>query len=606
MTLLINCNKLSKAFGSRQLFSLISFGVFQGDQIGLIGPNGSGKSTLLKILAGEESPDDGSVACRKSIRVGYVPQSATYPALSIEEILMQALSVLHIPHHEKQTKINILLSKMGFKNGSQIADSLSGGWKKRLDIAKELIVSPDILLLDEPTNHLDLEGILWLENFLRYEVSTFIVTSHDRCFLNSAVSKMMELNPVYPQGLLSCDGTYSEFLIKKEDFLNQQQQNERTLASKTRNEIEWLRQTPKARTTKSQARVQSADRMIQELSEIRSRNKQSNAKIDFESSDKLSRKLLTTKNVSKSIAGRLLFSGLDLTLSPGTRLGIVGPNGCGKTTLLKLLKEELMPDMGTIKFADGVRIIYFDQHRQTLPPNATLRNALSPNSDTVIYRGQSIHVNSWAKRFLFPPDRLDLPVKQLSGGERARIAIARLMLQPADILLLDEPTNDLDIATLETLEESLKEFPGAIVLITHDRALLENTATCVLGLGFSTVPPLLADYSQWEQFIKEQETSKGTSESAKKNAPIKNEPAPISPSPKLSFKEKKELEQMESLIVNTEKKIADLEIVLEDYTAKEDAAKMQETCQELAVLHHSLDELFKRWEQLEAKSQPKQ
>lgn len=601
MTLLLNCHSLAKAHGSRQLFKQLSLGIFQGDKIGLVGPNGAGKSTLLKILAGIDVPDSGDVAYRKSLRIGYVPQTSEYPTLPIEDVILESISKASILSlHERKIETRILLSKLGFKDTAQDASTLSGGWKKRLDIAKELINKPDILFLDEPTNHLDLEGILWLENFLKAETIAFLVTSHDRYFLDNVATRMMELNSLYPEGLFCSEGSYTQFIERREEFLNYQEQCERALSSKVRGEVDWLRQSPKARTVKASARVQEAERLIKELSEVRSRNKQSSAKIDFESTERQTTKLLSVKNLSKTLGEKNLFSGVDLTLVPGMRLGIVGPNGCGKTTLLRLLAGEIAPDKGTIKYADDLRIVYFDQHRQKLSPNDTLRKALSPNSDTVIYRGQSIHVNSWCKRFLFHPDRMDLPVKQLSGGERARIGIARLMLQPADILLLDEPTNDLDIETLETLESSLSEFPGAIVLITHDRALLDTLATCVIGLGIPDIsPPILADFRQWEKFSKEHTTlasaqtniKKSTSEITQKTSPTK----------KLSYNDKKELERMEESILAVEKEIARLEQLTQIHTTNNNISELQNVCKQLEIEHGKLDKLFQRWQELEDK-----
>jgi len=601
MTLLLNCNSLSKAFGSRQLFTNIALGINQGDKIGLIGPNGSGKSTLLKILSGKESPDTGTVSPRKSLRIGYVPQSSEYPEISVEDVLLQSYDDHdNIPVHERHTQIRILLSKLGFKDISQFANTLSGGWKKRLDIAKELIHAPDILLLDEPTNHLDFEGILWLEKFLRNESVAFVVTSHDRYFLQNVATRMFELNPTYPQGIFTNDGGYLDFIEKRTEFFEHQLQTEKSLSSQVRGEIDWLRKSPKARTTKAQARVQGAERLIQELSEVRSRNKQQTAKIDFESSDRQTRKLLTIKNVSKTLYGRLLFSGVEINFSPGMRLGIVGPNGSGKTTLLKLFAGEITPDMGTIKYADDLKIVYFDQHRQLLDPEETLRRALSPNSDTVLYRGQNIHVNSWAKRFLFSPDRMDLPVKQLSGGEKARIGIARLMLQPADLLLLDEPTNDLDIPTLETLEESLSEFPGAIALITHDRALLDKIATTVIGLGIPDHVPLLADYRQWEDVLAGRSLKS-------KESPVRKEEAKtqvasnVKSSTQLSYKEKRELEQMEASILSLEQQIAKLESMMHDHSASNNLTELQEVCVQIDTAQKNLDKLFHRWQELDTK-----
>ncbi len=496
MSLLFSCQSISKSIGLRNLFQDLSLSIFAGDHIGLIGPNGSGKTTLLKIIAGQETSDTGILAPRKGLRIGYVPQTCEFPDKSPLDILIEAQT--SGPDYEKERHAQTWLSKFGFKETDRSAARLSGGWKKRLALARELITSPDLLLLDEPTNHLDLEGILWLEKFLAREATTYLLVSHDRYFLQNATNRVVEINKTYPKGLFAIDGNYQHFLAKKQLFLEGQLQTERSIASKARRETEWLRQSPKARTTKSQSRIDDAHEILQELSDVHKRNRQRKADIDFEGTERETRKLLTGKNLGKSLSDRLLFRNLDLTLSPGSRIGLMGPNGSGKTTLLRLLANELAPDQGTIKQADALKIVYFDQHRARLPDTVSLRQALSPNGDFVNFRGQSIHVNGWCQRFLFSPDVLDMPIGKLSGGERARISVAHLMLQPADLLLLDEPTNDLDIPTLETLEEGLIDFPGAVVLITHDRCMLDRICTSVLALGDPNSTEFYADYAQWE------------------------------------------------------------------------------------------------------------
>ena len=503
MTLLFNCKSLSKAFGTRLLFKDLSLSIFSGDRIGLIGPNGSGKSTLLKILAGIETADEGDLSPRRDLRIGYVPQSCEFPDVPLKSILVKALeNDLETPDYEKERLAETWLSKLGFKGTEPSAKLLSGGWKKRLSIAQELISSPELLLLDEPTNHLDLEGILWLEKFLSREAPTYLLVSHDRYFLQRATNRIIELDRAYPKGVFAIDGDYAEFLSLKEGFLAGQLEQERSLASKARRETEWLRQSPKARTSKSKSRVDQAHELLQDLSNVQERNRQKRTDIDFAATERETRKLLVANNLSKKAGNRTLFRHLDFTLSPGTRIGLMGPNGSGKTTLLRLLAGEISPDQGTIKKADPLQIVYFDQHRTQLPSEITLRQALSPNGDFVLFRGQEVHVNGWCKRFLFSPDLLDMPISKLSGGERARISIAHLMLQPADLLLLDEPTNDLDIPTLETLEESLLDFPGAVVLITHDRCMLDRICNTLLSLGDPDQTTLFADYSQWEASLK--------------------------------------------------------------------------------------------------------
>lgn len=597
---LLSCQGLSKSYGGRLLFKDLSFGILAGNKIGLIGPNGSGKSTLLKILANLESPDEGLVVRNRSLRMGYIPQETHFPDRSIQDIILDALQNDHHSSPEyKQTKAAIILSKMGFADASLSAASLSGGWKKRLALAVEIVQSPDILLLDEPTNHLDLEGVVWLEKFLKTASFAYIVISHDRYFLENITTRMMELDKSYPKGLFAAEGSYSSFLEKREEFLNGQVQQEYSLNSKVRREIEWLKQNPKARTTKSSSRIQEAHRLIQELQEIKTRNQTSKSTFDFSSSKKESQKLLVGTNLTKSMGGRLLFSGINLLLSPGVRLGIVGTNGSGKTTLLRILGGELTPDKGTLKLAEGIKIVYFDQHRAQLPPTITLRRALAPESDTVSYRGQTIHVNSWCKRFLFSPDRLDLPFGHLSGGEKARVHIAKLMLQPADILLLDEPTNDLDIPTLEVLENSLQDFPGAIVLISHDRYMLDQISNVILGLGTQSDAELFADYRQWEQYQiqkneQEKESIKEKSEK-KESAPKTGERAR-----KMTYSEKREWDQMEGKILVLEKEIEILQGQIHDPLIASQAEKMQQACQELDLKQQTLEKLYHRWQELES------
>jgi ATP-binding cassette subfamily F protein uup len=598
---LLSCQGLSKSYGSRLLFKELSFGIFAGDKIGLIGPNGSGKSTLLKILSGLEIPDEGGVVRNRSLRMGYIPQETEFPDLPIQQIMLDALKdELHFSPEYKQAQIAIALSKIGFADipSSVSAAALSGGWKKRLALAVELIRAPDLLLLDEPTNHLDLEGVVWLEKFLKNASFAYIIISHDRYFLENTTTRIMELDKSYPKGLFAAEGSYTTFLEKREEFLSGQLQQERSLNSKVRREVEWLKQNPKARTTKSQSRIQEAQRLIQELQEIKSRNLASKSQIDFSSSKKESQKLLVATNLTKSLGGRLLFAGIDLLLAPGVRLGVVGMNGSGKTTLLRLLAGELAPDKGTIKYAEGIKIVYFDQHRAQLPSDISLRRALSPEGDTVYYRGQMIHVNSWCRRFLFSPDRLDLPFGHLSGGEKARVHIARLMLQPADILLLDEPTNDLDIPTLEVLENSLLEFQGAIVLISHDRYMLDQISNVILGLGTKSDTELFADYRQWEQY----QVQKNQKEAAQEKIEKKEMPRAIERSKKMSYSEKREWEQMESKILELEKEIEALQNQIHDPLIANQPEKLQQVCLELNLKQQALEKLFQRWQELELKS----
>jgi ATP-binding cassette subfamily F protein uup len=591
MDLLYNCQSLTKSFGTRILFQDLHLSIFEKDRIGLIGPNGSGKSTLLKILSGLEQANSGILAPKKNLKIGYLPQSCDFLDKPPLEILLETLT--EGADYERERLAQTWLSKLGFSGEEPSASLLSGGWKKRLGLAKELILEPDLLLLDEPTNHLDLEGIFWLEKFLAREAPTYLLVSHDRYFLQHTATRIIEIDRAYPKGLFAIDASYMEFLSRKEEFLTGQLQQERSLATKMRRETEWLRQGVKARTTKSQARIDEAHDIIQDHKDIKSRNRSQKAEIAFVASERETKKLLSAKNISKNAGDKILFSHLDLLLSPGTRIGLMGPNGSGKTTLLRLLAGEIAPDQGTIKKADDLKIVYFDQHRAQLPPGITLREALSPNGDYVSFHGRPIHVNGWCKRFLFSPDILDLSIDKLSGGERARIAIAHLMLQPADLLLLDEPTNDLDIPTLETLEESLLEFPGAVVLITHDRCMLDRICNSLLALGDLHNTKFFADSAQWETSLKTPPKNKET----KPDTSVKQPPSNL----KLTYAEKKEFDQIENKIALQEEEVQKLNLQLEDPLIAQNPLRLQEICTAIGLAETKIEQLYLRFEELDKK-----
>jgi len=600
---IISAQGLSKRFGASPLFQEVSFIVAEGARIGIIGPNGSGKSTLLDILSSRTPPDTGDVAMRKGTRLSLVRQISEFtPGETVRAVITRSLDQAGAAESDRAGRTAEILGRAGISDLDAQAATLSGGWRKRLAIVEALIHQPDVLLLDEPTNHLDLAGIEWLESVLRNASFASVVVSHDRYFLENVANEVVELNAIYENGALRVAGNYSDFLEAKELYLHAQRNRQAALENRVRTEIEWLRRGPKARTTKSKSRIDKAHEMIGELTDLNSRTRAGSARIDFTSSDRKTRQLLTLDDVSFSIADRKLFEHIHFIITSGMRVGLVGPNGSGKTTLLRLLKSDLQPDHGKIRPAESLRIVYFDQNR-ALDPDITLRRALAPDSDSVIYQDQVIHVAGWAARFLFTGEQLNQRVGRLSGGERARVLIAQLMLQPADVLLLDEPTNDLDIPTLEILEESLLDYRGALVLVTHDRYMLDRVSTVVLGLDGLGHAERFADCSQWESWQRSQ-LSSAKEIAARTPPPEPRNPAPPSATKRnLSYKEGRELETIEQRIADAEKQLQAKHDSLLDPAVMRDANRLRALSLELETDQKNIDELYARWAQLEAKLQ---
>ena len=593
MALLLGCQQIAKAYGAAPLFADLSFGIHDGDRIGLVGPNGSGKSTLLRVVAGLESPDAGTVSLRRHTRVAYVPQHpAAPPERSVGDLVDEALAGDGLDPVERATRVAQAIARCGFTDPTMAAGRLSGGWQKRLAIALALVRAPDLLLMDEPTNHLDLEGILWLEELLATEAGAYLVVSHDRWFLEHTAGRMLDLDPVHASGFFETRGTYSEFLERKDAALREQAAYRDTLANRVRREVEWLRRGPKARTTKADARIREAGRLVAELAAVDERQDRRTAGIDFDASERRTKRLVVAEHVSKRLGDRTLFHDLSFVLGPGVRLGLLGPNGSGKSTLIRLVTGELPLDGGRIQLAPGLRIAMLDQHRTRFDPSITLARALAPEGDQVVYRGRPVHVAGWARRFLFRAEQLVMPVGRLSGGEQARVHLAALMLEPADVLVLDEPTNDLDIPTLEILEESLLEFPGAVVLVTHDRFLFQTVTTTVLALdGAGGVTPY-ADYAQWE------------SARRRPAAPPRPRPAPPAAKPrpaKLTYVEQREWEGMEAAILEAEAAHAACEAAVHDPVVATRADELAARYRALEAALIRVDGLYARWAELEAK-----
>jgi ABC transport system ATP-binding/permease protein len=607
---IINAQGLSKRYGTAPLFQNISFTVSEGDRIGLIGPNGSGKSTLLEILHGRVQPDSGNVAIRKGTRLSCVSQISEFAAgETAHSVIAAALKKSGVPEADRAFRTEEALSRAGFEDFEIPTASLSGGWKKRLAIAEALVQQPDILLLDEPTNHLDLAGIKWLETLLQNASFACVVVSHDRYFLENVADHMVELDRAYADGFLRVNGNYSHFLEAKEQYLHAQGKRQEALENLVHTEIEWLRRGPKARTTKSKSRIDKAHSMIGELADLNNRTRTATAKIDFSASNRQTKQLIGLEGVTYTIAGRTLFQNIDFTLQSGMRVGLVGPNGSGKTTLLRLLRGDIPASAGKIQKADSLRIVYFDQNRQ-LDPGVSLRRALAPDSDSVIYQERVIHVAAWAARFLFSGEDLHRPVGRLSGGERARVLIAQLMLQQADVLLLDEPTNDLDIPTLEILEESLLEYRGALVLVTHDRYMLDRVSTVVLGLDGRGDAERFADYSQWDAWLRSQPAKRSADATAlnarhaRPSVPADTN-RPGAAAKKLSHSEGREVASLEKRIAKAEEELLAKRAALEDPEISRDAPRLHTAYVEMESAQKTVDELYARWAEL-SQSAPEQ
>jgi len=601
---IVSAQGLAKRFGASSLFQNLSFIVSEGERIGVIGPNGSGKSTLLEILSGRITPDSGDLAIRKGMHLSLVRQISEFaPDETIRSVIHRALDEANIPDDERLARAAAILGRAGLSDQDAPASTLSGGWRKRLAIAEALVRKPDVLLLDEPTNHLDLAGIEWLEGVIQTAPFACVVVSHDRYFLENVANEIVEINPAHENGSLRVSGNYSAFLEAKEEYLHAQKNRQAALENRVHTEIDWLRRGPKARTTKSKARIDKAHQLIGELADLNARTRTTSAQIDFSASGRKTKQLITLDDLSYSFDDRTLFDHLHFIIASGMRVGLVGPNGSGKTTLLRLLKGDIKPVRGKMRQADSLRIVYFDQNR-ILESGSTLRRALAPDSDSVIYQDRVIHVAAWAARFLFTGEQLNQPVGRLSGGERARVLIAQLMLQPADVLLLDEPTNDLDIPTLEILEESLLEYPGALVLVTHDRYMLDRVSTVVLGLDGLGRAERFADYPQWEAWQSSQLAAAKIKVAGPAAALSPGSSPAVSGTPakkKLSFKESRELETIEERIAEAERLLQMAHDSLLDPAVMADAARLRTLSLEMEAAQKAIDGLYARWAQLEQK-----
>jgi len=601
MSVLLTVAGLTKAFGSHPLFEGISCSVDSGDRIGLIGPNGAGKSTLLSILAGEIPPDEGTRSAQRGLRIGYLSQMPVFrEGATIREAVLEGAAGAHAGEEDWEAGFaadeyisRLSLATEGRSAGTPVA-TLSGGWKKRVALARELVRKPDLLLLDEPTNHLDVDAILWLEELLARAPFATVTVTHDRVFLQRVANRILELDRRNANGLLDVRGDYATYLRVKEERLATDAQRELSLRNQLRRETEWLLRGAKARSTKQQARIQRAGALETEVGQLSERNRSQNVRLDFQDSGKNPKRLIEAKGIGKAYGANVLFSRIDLLVTPHSRIGLLGPNGCGKSTLLRTLLGTEQPDTGEVFRAENLQPVTFEQGRESLDPDSTVARTICPEGDHVEYRGALVHIRSYLDRFLFKEEQRDMKVARLSGGEQSRLLLARLMLKKTNLLVLDEPTNDLDLATLQVLEDCLADFPGAVILVTHDRYFLDRVTNRILAFGKDEkgrgTLTALAGLDQWEAWFAER---KGAAPARRTSA------KPSARKRRVGFKEQRELDGIEARVQAAEAARDALREESEHPDHASDALKLVAVLAALEEKQAEVDRLYARWAELE-------
>ncbi|MFY3140126.1 ATP-binding cassette domain-containing protein [Achromobacter xylosoxidans] len=601
---LITLTDIQLAYGHHPLLDHADFAIQAGERIGLIGRNGAGKSSLLRLLDGRTVPDDGDIARSSGLRVATVEQE---PELDENATVFDVVSNVDGDHEDWQrpSRVRAMLEKLGLPADAQIA-GLSGGTRKRVALARALVEEPDLLLLDEPTNHLDFDGIAWLEEMLRAWKGAAVIITHDRRFLDSVATRIVELD----RGrLLSFPGNFSQWQERKAQWLESERLEQARFDKLLAQEEVWIRKGVEARRTRNEGRVRRLERLRVERAERRERvGDVSLALAEGQRSGKLVAEL---EHVGKRFGDKVVVEDYSTTILRGDRIGIIGPNGAGKTTLLKLILGEMQPDSGKTRIGTNVSVAYFDQMRAQLDENATLVDIISPGSEWVEIGGTRKHVMSYLGDFLFSPARAGSPVRSLSGGERARLLLARLFARPANVLVLDEPTNDLDIETLELLEELLQEYSGTVLLVSHDRAFLNNVVTQTIAYeGNGHWRDYVGGYDEWVAQRPAPAPASSVDDDAAKAARAADEAAArakaAKPKParaaKMNSWELRELEGLPDAIAALEAQQAELAGKLADGSLYRDApAEVERINAELSRLESELEEKFARWELLEAR-----
>ncbi|CCJ60645.1 putative ABC transporter ATP-binding protein [Bordetella bronchiseptica MO149] len=592
---LITLTDVQLAYGHHPLLDHADFAIQEGERIGLIGRNGAGKSSLLRLLDGRTQPDDGDIARSSGLRVATVEQEPELDETgTVFDVVCDAHA--HPEDWQRPARVRAALERLGLPAEAAIA-SLSGGMRKRVALARALVDEPDLLLLDEPTNHLDFDGIAWLEAMLRNWKGAAVIITHDRRFLDAVATRIVELD----RGrLLSFPGNFSQWQERKAQWLEAERLEQARFDKLLAQEEVWIRKGIEARRTRNEGRVRRLEQLRVERAERRERV--GNVSLALAQGQRSGKLVAELQDVSKAFGDKIVVRDYSTTILRGDRIGIVGPNGAGKTTLLKLLLGELPPDSGTVRQGSNVSAAYFDQMRAQLDENATLVDIISPGSEWVEIGGARKHVMSYLGDFLFSPARAGSPVSSLSGGERARLLLARLFARPANVLVLDEPTNDLDIETLELLEELLQEYAGTVLLVSHDRAFLNNVVTQTIAAeGDGRWRDYVGGYDEWQAQRPAQAATPKAEKPAETAKPPAARPKPVRAA-RLSAWDLRELEALPDAIAAVEARQAELSGKLADGSLYRDAPdEVERINAELATLESELEEKFARWELLEAR-----
>ncbi|MFC4275241.1 ATP-binding cassette domain-containing protein [Achromobacter aloeverae] len=599
-TTLITFTDVQLAFGHHPLLDHADFSIQAGERIGLIGRNGAGKSSMLRLLDGRTQPDDGDVARASGLRVATVEQE---PELDESMTVFDVVNSTDEDHEDWQrgSRVRSLLERLGLPTDALIG-GLSGGTRKRVALARALAGNPDLLLLDEPTNHLDFDGIAWLEDLLRGWKGSAVIITHDRRFLDAIATRIVELD----RGrLLSFPGNFSQWQERKAQWLESERLEQARFDKLLAQEEVWIRKGVEARRTRNEGRVRRLERLRVERAERRER--QGNVNLALAEGQRSGKLVAELEHVTKAFDGRIVVNDYSTTLLRGDRIGIIGPNGAGKTTLLKLMLGRLQPDSGSVRMGTNVEVAYFDQMRAQLNETDTLADVISPGSEWVEIGGTRKHVMSYLGDFLFSPARAGSPVSSLSGGERARLLLARLFARPANVLVLDEPTNDLDIETLELLEALLQEYTGTVLLVSHDREFLNNVVTqTIANDGPGIWNDYVGGYDDW--LAQRRVIAPATAPAASAPAADEEKPAPAAARPKptkvsrLSSWETRELEGLPDAIAALEAEQEGLSGKLADGSLYRDAPdEVARINARISEIEKELEAKFERWEALEAR-----